>query len=122
MLVGALLTLTISLSGCTSFFKSVDPIEISTKSVEKTPLNLDPPDSLALEVPTWYIITPDNADQIWKEIEATGSDVVLFGLTDDGYQDLAITLGKIRNYVTVQKKIIESYKEYYEPKQDEIKK
>lgn len=116
-----MLTLTISLSGCTSFFKSVDPIEVSTKSVEKTPLNLDPPNSLVLEVPTWYIITPDNTEEIWKEIENSGSDVVLFGLTDEGYQDLAITLGKIRNYVTIQKEIIQSYKEYYEPNQNEIK-
>jgi len=50
------------------------------------------------------------------QIEATGSDPVVFGLTDDGYQQLSITVGEMRNLIAQYREILLKYQEYYEPK------
>lgn len=64
----------------------------------------------------WIVVTPDNADTVFKEMEANGQNLVLFALTDDGYQQLALTIGDLRNFINTQRTIIIKYKEYYEPK------
>ena len=106
------------ISGCSILgWKSVDPIEVRTKAVERTKLNLpDPPPLQAREV-QWVIITKDNAQEVFKRLEEKGVDIVLFGLTDEGYEQLAITMAELRNYIAQQKIIIVKYKDYYEPKE-----
>jgi hypothetical protein len=42
-------------------------------------------------------------------------NLVLFGLTSEGYQTLAVTIAELRNLINTQRIIIEKYKEYYEP-------
>jgi len=39
----------------------------------------------------------------------------LFGLTDDGYESLSVTMAELRNHIAAQRQIIIKYKEYYEP-------
>lgn len=104
------------ISGCSIFgWKSVDPIEVKTKAVERTKLNLaDPPPLKAREI-EWVIVTKENAQQVFAELEKKGVDVVLFGLTDDGYEQLAMTMAELRNYIATQRSIIIKYKDYYEP-------
>ena len=69
--------------------------------------------------PKWYVVTPDNIDEVWKELKDNNVDVVLFAITDDGYEQLAITMAELRNYIKSQKAIIIKYKEYYEPEEKE---
>lgn len=61
------------------------------------------------------MVTPENIDQVWKRLEEEKIDLVLFGLTDDGYQELAMTMAELRNHIANQRAIIIKYKEYYEP-------
>lgn len=97
-------------------WKRPEAIEIKTKAEERIRLDLpDPPPLTSREI-KWVIITKDNAEQVFKDLESKGVDVVLFGLTDDGYEQLALTMAEIRNYIATQKTIIIKYKEYYEPK------
>lgn len=108
------------LSGCSalSFFKKepeVKPIEIQTKAVERTRLNLREPAPLRPKELDWFIITPENAEEVWTKLKEQNADLVLFGLTDDGYETLAITMTEIRNFIAQQRTIILKYKEYYEP-------
>ena len=63
----------------------------------------------------WVIITPENAEEVWKKLKEENTDLVLFGLTDDGYEQLSITMAEIRNFIAQQRTIIIKYKEYYEP-------
>lgn len=110
------------LSGCASFgnlFDKVNPVEVVSKPIEKTPLNIPPPEPLQLKSVKWVIITKDNAQQVFDELEKAGEDVVLFGLTDTGYQQLSISFAEIRNFISTQREIIAQYKEYYEPKPPE---
>lgn len=113
-----LLTLPILLliSGCSVFgWKSVEPIEIKKQAVERTPLNLANPPIPKLNSPKWVIITPENANEVWKDLKEKNIDLVLFGLTDDGYEELAVTIAELRNLIASQRAIIIKYREYYEP-------
>lgn len=111
------ITLPLVLSGCGSFgWKGVQPVEIQKRAVERTPLNLpDPAPPRAREM-EWIIITPDNAAATWQRLRDANTDVVLFALTDDGYETLALTMAELRNFIAQQRGIILKYREYYEPK------
>ena len=61
------------------------------------------------------MITPENIDQVWARMKEKGVDLVVFALTDDGYQELAMTMAEVRNHIASQRAIIVKYKEYYEP-------
>lgn len=107
----------LSITGCSSlsFGPKVDPIEVQTVAVEKTPLNLENPPALKPKDIEWYVITPENFQEIFDELEANNMSIVLYGLSDDDYEDLAYNLAKLRMFILQQKAIIDSYKEYYEP-------
>lgn len=118
------LLLASSLSGCASFDflgKREKPIEITTKAADKTPLDIPNPDPLKLKPMEWVVVTPANQEEIFKKLEEKGSDPVVFGLTPDGYQALAVTIAELRNMINTQRNIIIKYKEYYEPKKESIK-
>ena len=65
----------------------------------------------------WVVVTPNNIDQVWAELEKNKTDLVLFSLTDDGYEQLAITMLELRQYIEQQKAMLIKYKEYYEPQE-----
>ena len=84
--------------------------------MEKTPLDIPLPDPLKIKPFEWVLITPGNADEIFSKLEQRGDDLVIIGLTDDGYQQLAITIAELRNLINLQRNIILKYQNYYEPK------
>jgi len=110
--------LVVSLSGCVTLWpwgkKSPDPVTVTTKPAERTPLNINPPDPLRLKPVQWIVVTPQNAEQVFRQLESRGQDPVLFAITDDGYMSLAETMGEIRNFMNTQRRIIIQYKSYYE--------
>jgi len=109
-----------SLAGCASFGfgPREKPIEVVSKPIEKTPLDLPMPDPLRLDPIDWVVVTPANAEEIFQRLENKEIDLVLFGLTDEGYKQLAITIAELRNLINLQRNIIIKYKEYYEPKSE----
>lgn len=108
------------LSGCSAFglFGGPDVKEIQVKSVtvEKTPLNLDYPTPLKPKKIQWFVITPENYEEVFANLEKKKYSVVLYGLTDDGYQHISSNLAELRAYIMQQRNIIKAYKDYYEPK------
>lgn len=97
----------------------VKQVEVVTKAQERLPLNIPDPDPLQLSGSTWFVITPENAEEIWRRLREQQTDLVLFGLTDDGYEQLAIDIARIRNYIQQQREITQQYREYYEPRKNE---
>ncbi len=105
------------ISGCAfpSFFKKdVKEIEVKTQEIKRTHLNIKQPKSLSPQKIEWVIITPDNVDKVWEKLKKKNKDLVLFGLTDDGYEKLSINMAEIRNFINTQRVIILKYKDYYE--------
>jgi len=115
-----LLTSLSLISGCASFWpfgskSEVKQVEIQKKEVERTRLDLPMPPPLKAREMQWFVVTPENIDQVWAKLKEQNVDLVVFALTDDGYQELAMTMAEVRNYIASQRAIIVKYKEYYEP-------
>ena len=98
----------------TSCSRGVDRIETVKVEVKREPLNLEKPPVPKQEELNWIIINSENAEEVFKKLEEKGTAPVLFGLTDDEYEDLAVNFAQIRNYIIRQNFVIDKYKEYYE--------
>ena len=62
----------------------------------------------------WHIITSENAEEVFKKLEAECIDPGLFGLTDKDFEMLSKNFAKIRNHLMQTNKLLDQYKEYYE--------
>jgi tRNA nucleotidyltransferase/poly(A) polymerase len=95
--------------------------KIKIFSVEKPREKLDypMPTALQLEELKWIIITSENAQEVFKKLEEAGIDPVLFGITDKDYQVLARNFAQIRQKLQETNNLLEEYKKYYEPKEEE---
>ena len=102
--------------GCSS----VKQIEIASVPVERVPLDLPGVDPLELEQINWYIVTKENIDKVMAELEKKGYETVIFGLTDKGYEILALNMAKIKQLASQQKAKIEAYERYYKNQQQKL--
>ena len=110
-----LLILSTFLTNCSG----VKELTIFKKKVEREKLNLNTPTPLELENLKWIIITSKNAEEVFKRLEESGIDPVLWGLTDKDFELLAKNFAQIRNQLKITNDLLDKYKEYYEPKTDE---
>ena len=102
--------LVISLVGCST---PVKKIEISTSPVEKVPLELPKVTPFQLENIEWILVTENNIDKVFAELEKKKYDPVVFGVSDRGYESLSLNLARIRQMVEQQRAIIIAYEGYY---------
>lgn len=103
-----------AISGCSN----IKQLEIFAKPVERTKLNLDSPPPIKMGKVSWIVITKDNYSKVFDKLAKDKKDVVLFGLTDEGYEQLAINFAQVRKYIILNKSVLMKYKEYYEPKKE----
>ena len=105
------LTLTTFLiSSCSS----VKQLEIFKTEVPRAKLDLPDPASPRIQDLNWVIITSENAEEVFAKLKEQNIDPVLFGLTDDDYEILAVNFAQIRAYMIKQKMTLQQYREYYE--------
>lgn len=105
------------LAGCSGF--DVKEIFVSTEPVEKPALDLSDPSPIRTKPVKWIVITPENYEEVFSDMKENNYDLVLFGLTDDGYKNLSLNFAEMRKYIVEQKQILKAYKQYYEPKHEE---
>ena len=110
MSVLILLTLTISLSACS---RTPRELEYSSQPIIRPDLILPESDALTLSKIDWIIITPENAEEEFDKIKASGKPVVVYALNNSGYEALALDMAKILKKLSEQKAIIVAYEEYY---------
>ena len=117
-----ILIISLCLSSCSLLsgfgWKSEKPIEVRTLEQERVKLKIDSPQPLSIESMEWIVVTPENVNEVFKQLEEKNTDLVLFAITDDGYEKLASDMVLIRNYIAQQRLIIMKYKDYYEPDKD----
>jgi len=110
-----LILLTISfLTGCSILGSDVDRVETVSKPTERTPLNIEPAEPVNLDDVEWYIITPENAEEILTQLKDDGNEPAIFGLTSSGYEKLSLNFAEIRKHINTQRRILLQYKQYYE--------
>lgn len=101
----------LSLSGCSSLPKTVD---YSAEPVERPLLILPESEIANMKEVDYLVVTEENIDEVWRELEAAGKPIVLFALTHEGYEALALNNAEVIRYLSEQKAILIAYKEYYE--------
>lgn len=106
-----ILTSFLLLSGCSSIKK----LDIFTTEVERQPLNLESPEPVKLDKIDWIVVSSENAEEMFARLKKEGYDPVVFGLSDEEYEDLAMNFAQIRAYIIKQNEILKKYREYYEP-------
>jgi hypothetical protein len=70
------------------------------------------PQPLELREVEFVVVTPDNVEEVFDSLKS--DDIVIFGLTDEGYEDIALNLADLRAYIQQQKKIIGIYESQYD--------
>jgi len=88
-------------------------LTILSEPVQPVPLNTPQVRELDLEKIEWFVVTPDNIEEVFGKLADQRKDIVLFALTDDGYKAMSLNLAQIRELLNQQQAIIEAYKEYY---------
>ena len=105
------------LVGCASNKVQPEPKVVIQKVIEKKlPLNIADPEPLQLEHIEWVIVTRDNIEEVWAEIEGDNEGVALFALRHGDYERLALNIADNRAVIGEYVIILKRYREYYEEK------
>ena len=106
--------LLLAISACA---KTPAPVETPPEIVERvvvktqpvaTPKPIVPPvDQLRMRDVKWVVITPENIDEQFAKI--TTGEVVLFAVTAQGYENLALNLSDVRANIDQYKAVIGVY-------------
>jgi len=95
------------LSSC-AVFGSAPPVDT------KPTLGLKNPPPMKFRSVNFIVVHKDNAEKTFSDLDSSGQDAVLFGLTGDDYKNLAVNTQQLKAYIKHQQKIINLYREYYE--------
>ena len=106
------LVLIVFLTGCS--IGGEKKIKIFSVEEPRAKLDYPMPTPLEMEEVRWIIINSENADEVFKKLEAAGIDPVLFGLTDKDFEILAKNFAQIRAKLQETNTLLEEYKKYYE--------
>lgn len=96
------------LSACTRTpaVESTPVVEVRTVQVPRPAPIVPNVDQLRLRDIQWKIITPENVQEVFDSLSR---DAVLFAVTSDGYEALAMNLSDVRGMIQQQQKIIAIY-------------
>ena len=81
---------------------------------KKLPLNIANPEPLNLDHVEWVIVTRENIDEVWAQIQADNEGVALFALRHGDYERLALNIADIKKLIGEYVIILKQYKKYYE--------
>jgi hypothetical protein len=77
------------------------------------PLSLPEADQIVTRPVEWFVINENNYQEVFERLRRQRHDVVLFGLTDNGYENLALNLNDLRTHIEQKNAIIIAYRRYY---------
>ncbi len=106
----ALVAVMLALTGC----GTTEKLLVKPQVVERPKLEVPQPQPVQQLPFEWMVITRQNAEQKFAEIEAQGGVVTLFALTPQGYQNLSMNVAELRRFMQQQQAVIGAMKKYYE--------
>ena len=105
------------LVGCAGNKVKPEPKVVIQKVIEKKlPLNIPSPEPLDLDHVEWIIVTEENINEVWAQIQADNEGVALFALRHGDYEQLALNIADIKKLIGEYVIILKQYKKYYEEK------
>ena len=109
-----LLAALIPLSGCvTPDPEPTKPVVIQTQPVTRPAFNPPPIEPYRPRDVDWMVVTPQNVDAIFESMRASGQPMVVFGVTETGYENIAINNREALRVIMQQRTVIAGYREYY---------
>ena len=99
---------------CSCSFMTPTPTAIDTKPI----LNLPDPSPMRMGKVEFLIIHKDNAQKVFEDLDAGGTESVVIALTGRDYKMLASNTLQLKAYIKAQQKIIRLYRNYYEGTQN----
>lgn len=106
----------ISISACSS----TKQLEVINAPLDHVALNLPAVDVLTLDEIEWFIVTEENAIEVWAELAKEHFELVIMGVTDEGYESLTVNIAKLKQLILQQRAVISTYKGYYEEQTQNI--
>ena len=85
------------------------------------PLDLQLPPVETLEQVNLIIVTSDNQEEVFAKMKEQNIDPVVFGYSDEDWELVTKNNVRMRNQIIKLRAIIEAYKAYYEPEEQEGK-
>jgi hypothetical protein len=108
---GLVILLTLSACGrAQPQIETVPIIETRTVQVQRPAPIVPAVDQLRLRNVRWIVVTAENVETILASLP---NDAVLFAITADGYEALALNLSDLRALVEQQRAIIRIYEDSY---------
>lgn len=98
------------LAGCSESV-TAPPIEITP--LERPQLVLPQTSTLKLREVQWSVVNESNVQSVFDDLKNQGTPVVLFSLTDRGYENLSLNINDLRSLIEEQQSIILAYQNYY---------
>jgi hypothetical protein len=109
----AALAFVLILASCSSpaEIEHVRPVEVRTIEVPRPAPIVPSVDQLRLRSVNWIIITPDNVEESFARIQS--GELVLFAVTAEGYENIALNLSDVRAMIEQQQRIIAIYQRQF---------
>lgn len=104
------MTALLFLSACSP---KVEPIEITTTPAQIPALTVPQADQVITRPVEWIIITENNYEEVFNRLRDDNKDVVLFGITAEGYENLSLNINDLRTHIEQKNAIIVAYRRYY---------
>jgi len=104
------MTALLFLSACSP---KAEPIEITTTPAQIPALTVPQADQVIARPVEWIIITENNYEEVFNRLRNDNKDVVLFGITAEGYENLSLNINDLRTHIEQKNAIIVAYRRYY---------
>lgn len=102
-----------TLAACAPTTPPVEPITVQSEPLRRPALNLPAVDDFRARPVEWTVITPDNVDEVFARLEASGEPLAIFGVNEQGYENIALNTSESLRVIMQQKSVIEGYRKYY---------
>lgn len=105
-----LIALPLLLAACGS-----QPTVVSRPVIHERPPFVPPSITPAQQQPVeWVVITRDNSENKFRELETRSGSSTVFALSPQGYQNLSLNVAELRRFIEQQNSVITAMRRYYE--------
>jgi hypothetical protein len=89
---------------------------IISEPLQRPALDLPAIDPLSLRDVKFKVVHKDNSEVSFQKMVDNNEQPVLFCLSGDDYKALASNIADVQSFMRLQNRLLELYKQYYEPK------
>jgi hypothetical protein len=111
--IAAFLIMTLVACTAKSEPELIVPVVIQREAIDRPTLSLPPVDRLTSQNVNWTIVTPDNVEQVFVDMQSRGAAPVLFSVSATGYENIAINTQEALRVIVQQQAVIDGYQVYY---------